>query len=395
MDKDKFDSQMRVKLLNRGLDPKQVGFFLKEYHENATSVSNSRDVAEWALKRGFFPDRVEQYGLTEENYKLYLPDYSFFLMHPYNNHFKIWVNDKLTLKYILNNSEFKDVMPEYYLYIENDGSYTYLMDAPEEVGKNEDFLLNLLKDKKVLAMKPNNGSEGIGFIKFEWDGDSVIKNGEKISVDEYKDIYLMLRNYTVTEYINQCAMLKKIWSGSECALRVTMMKVPQDSPFAENQWVNISSYARIGTSVSGSVSNLDAGGVCVYFDFDSGIFREKGRCCKKYQENETSFYTRHPDTNVSWGGKKLSYWEKTKEEIIKICKYISSLDYLGFDIIITDGGFKICEINTFPLIHQEDDYLECEPYLMEKNKRKFFENKGYNKIDNSELYQFVLESGGI
>ena len=388
-----FDTKMSKLLLDRGMDPKQIGFFLKLYHENGEGFSVDRDTAQWALRRGFVPGRVELYGLTEENYHLFMPDYAFFLMHPYNHHFRIWVNDKLTLKYILNDRQFEDVMPEYYLYIENDGSYTYLMDTPESIRKDEDFLVNLLKWKKVLAMKPNNGAEGIGFVKFEWQDGSVVMNGKEISIQTYKDTYLKLRNYTVTEYITQHSMLKEIWPGSECTLRVSMAKVPGETPFFPQEWINIASFARVGTSTSGCVSNLDAGGIGIGFDFDSGALNDEGICYKHFQKAEESVYTRHPETNVAWGGKRLPNWDQVRESVLGICHYISSLDYLGFDIIITEDGFKICEINTFPAL----DYSQFlnAPALADKKRKAFFARKGYYEIDNEELYRFVAEAGGI
>lgn len=388
-----FDTKMSKLLLDRGMDPKQIGFFLKSYHEDERGFSVDPETAKWALKRGFFPGGVELYGLTEENYHLFMPNYAFFLMHPYNHHFRIWVNDKLTLKYILNESRFEGVMPEYYLYIENDGSYTYLMDTPESIRKDEDFLVNLLKWKKVLAMKPNNGAEGIGFVKFEWQDGSVLMNGKEISIQTYKDTYLKLRNYTVTEYITQHSMLKEIWPGSESTLRVTMAKVPGETQFCPQEWVNISTYARIGTSVSGSVSNLDAGGFAIGFNFETGALNEIGMSYKHYQSPDESVYTRHPETKVGWSGKRLPNWDQVRESVLGICHYISSLDYLGFDIIITEDGFKLLEINTFPAVEYCQFYND--PYLADEKRKAFFARKGYYEIDNEELYRFVAEAGGI
>jgi hypothetical protein len=117
---------------------------------------------EWALEHGFLPGRVKLFGedFNEETYQNYYADYDYFMDHPLNNHFAIWINDKLTLKYMLNTSELAKYMPEYYLYIENDGHYTYLMDAPASLKKDSDFLYNLLVDKKYIAMKPNHGAGG-------------------------------------------------------------------------------------------------------------------------------------------------------------------------------------------------------------------------------------------
>lgn len=73
----------------------------------------------WALQRGFLPSRVKLYGLTEENYHDYLSDIDYYYLHPINNHFAIWINDKLTLKYIFPSifttleGRRLSIMPEY------------------------------------------------------------------------------------------------------------------------------------------------------------------------------------------------------------------------------------------------------------------------------------------
>ena len=119
---------MYVKMRSLGMESKAAKMFIKRFAEDERVFPASAEEKKWAMERGFFPGRIMLYGLTEENYKNYMPDYHYYMLHPFNHHFKIWVNDKLTLKYILNSSECADVMPAYYLYIENDGSYTYLMD---------------------------------------------------------------------------------------------------------------------------------------------------------------------------------------------------------------------------------------------------------------------------
>ena len=106
---------------------------------------------DWALSHGFSPDKVAIYGLTDENVEAYLSDFDYYSMHPLNSHFRIWVNDKLTLKYILNanglphaeKNRQSDVMPRYYVHIENDGRYSYLMDMPDDVARDEDCLQSL------------------------------------------------------------------------------------------------------------------------------------------------------------------------------------------------------------------------------------------------------------
>ncbi len=160
--------KLRELLIAEGMDRKWSKMFVRKLSDDEEFFSVDAETKKWALKRGFYPGRVQLYGLTEENYKNYLPDYSYFMIHPVNHHFRIWVNDKLTLKYILNSCGCEDAMPEYYVYVENNGNYSYLMDVPTDIKRDKDFIRNLLKQKKILAIKPNSGtSGGRGFMKVE------------------------------------------------------------------------------------------------------------------------------------------------------------------------------------------------------------------------------------
>ena len=189
---------------NLGMDAKWAKMFIKKLSDDERAFFMSDDEKKWALTRGFFPGRIKLYGLDDENYKNYLPEWHYFMMHPLNHHFKLWVNDKLTLKYVLNSNGCQDSMPKYYLYVENDGSYTYLMDTPKDIEKDKNFIFNLLKETKCLAMKPNSGtSGGLGFIKLELIDDKLYENNKPIDKIRYEEIIKNLSNYIVTEYVHR------------------------------------------------------------------------------------------------------------------------------------------------------------------------------------------------
>ena len=53
----------------------------------------------------------------------------------------------------------------------------------------------------------------------------------------------------------------------------------------------------------------------------------------------------HPDTNYLLEG-IIPHWNMVTEKIIEISRYFPQLIYMGFDVVITDDGFKIIEINS-------------------------------------------------
>ncbi|MBQ7827912.1 MAG: hypothetical protein IJ386_06560 [Clostridia bacterium] len=377
-----------VRLL--GMDQKWAKMFVKKLSDDEKAFPMTDDEKKWAMTKGFYPGRIKLYGLTDENCGAYLPDYQYFMLHPLNHHFKIWVNDKLSLKYVLNSNGCEDTMPEYYLYVENDGTYTYLMDAPADIAKDKDFILNLLRRKGCLAMKPNSGtSGGLGFIKLELRDGKYYENNKPIDHGRYTEIIGGMRNYIITEYVRQHESLARIWGKSECTLRVIMIKCPKADPCAVSEWRCTVSYARFGSSISGGASNLSSGGIGIGFDFETGRFNDFAIRYKKFCPDGNTVLRAHPDTGVVWKGEGLPNWDFVKSKIQAICDHVSSLSYLGFDVIISEDGMKLCEINTHPACDYEQ--VMCGPILAKPYANEYFQSKGITSYSGSDFYDAYMK----
>lgn len=382
------------KIRGLGMDYRWSQMFVKKLRddEQAFPVEDA-EKKKWALERGFYPGRIELYGLTDENYMNYVPDYQYFMLHPMNNHFLKWL-DKTTLKYVLNSNGCEDTMPEYYVYVENEqcgGRFTYLMDCPQDIPKDKNFLWNLLQRKKILAMKPNSGtSGGLGFIKLELRGDEIFENNKKITMSQFEEIRDTMRNYIITEYCHQHHELARIWPDSECTLRIIMCKNQTEDKYAQTSWSCAISFARFGTSKNGGASNLSSGGVGIGFDFDTGVYQDCGVRYRRFTSDGIWKLDRHPDTQVEWHGLQLPNWGIVRKQIENICQHMSSLDYMGLDIIITEDGMKLCEVNSHPAM----DYAQvlCGPTLAKPTVKAFFEHKGLSKHDPQAFCQAYMES---
>ena len=377
-----------------GMDYRWAGMFVKKLRDDEIAFPvEDKDRKRWALTKGFYPGRIELYGLTEDNWEQFVPDYQYFMLHPMNNHFLKWL-DKTTLKYVLNSNGCEDTMPDYYAYVENDlcgGRWTYLMDCPTDIPKDRAFLFDLLKKQKVLAMKPNSGtSGGLGFIKLELRDDGIYENNKLINMDRFEEIRDTMRNYIITEYCHQHHELARVWPDSECTLRIIMCKDPTEDKYALTTWSCAVSYARFGTSVNDGASNLSSGGVGVGFDFESGRYKDFCIRYKRYTPDGIWMLDKHPDTKAEWRTLCLPNWDIVRKRIESICQHVSSLDYMGLDIIITEEGMKLCEINSHPAIDYEQ--VMCGPTLSRPKVKKFFEHKGLRKYDGEDFYQAYVES---
>ena len=150
------------------------------------------------------------------------------------------------------------------------------------------------------------------------------------------------------------------------------------------------SFARFGTSVSGGASNLSSGGIGVGFDFETGKCKDFGVRYKKFCPDGEWIHTEHPDTHVIWKDTVLPNWTVVRNKIQRVCEHISSLDYLGLDVIITPEGCKFCEINTHPAA----DYAQImsAPILADAKARAFYESKGLFNFDRQAFYEMYVKS---
>ena len=380
------------KMRELGMDQKWAISFVKRLKEDEENFTVSETDKKWALERGFYPGRIELLGLTEGNYQDYLPDYHYSMMHPLNNHFLKWL-DKLTLKYVLDNESCHELMPDYYVYIENDlcgGRWTYLMNCPSDISRDKDFLWNLLRKQSILAMKPNSGtSGGLGFIKLELRDNVIYENNKIIDMARFEEIRDTMRNYIITEYAHQHHDLARVWPGSECTLRVIMCKDPTEDKYASATWSCAVSYARFGTETGEGASNLSSGGIGVGFDFETGVLYDNAIQYRKFTKDGNWLMSCHPDTGVVWKGFVLPNWQYVKSKIDVLCQHISSLDYLGLDIIITEDGMKMCEINSLPSVDYEQ--IICGPVLKKEKVLEFFRHKGLESINSIDFYKAYME----
>jgi hypothetical protein len=292
----------------------------------------------WAYRRGFFSFRIEMYGLNDENYAHYLSDFVYNKLQPVNGRFRIWIDDKLTMKYVLY--PFNEYLPKYFYHLINDGreaTIIRLMDCPDEYGQDVADVMNLLKAEGSLAVKLIAGTHGDGFYKITYSADKYYVNDKPFCKDEMLEFLQTLDGYIVTEYLFTHKNLSRIWDKTPNALRILTVKEEGREPQIAD------SYIRFGTKKSGPVEHNTAENVVAPVQLDSGLFTNG----KMIINNKIQDCKIHPDTKAALEG-KLPFWEQITETILAICSYIPQVRYMGFDIIITDNGFKIIEINSRP-----------------------------------------------
>ena len=304
----------------------------------------------WAWKRGFTSYRIQQYSLTEKNCRQILSDYDYAWLNRINNGYQKWINDKTTMRYVLD--EAKEYMAGYYFFISKKNGKLFikkLQDCPEHIGRaDSDGILQLLREKEKLVMKPNAGTHGDGFYKLEYTDEAFFVNEKESSADRIKELISSQKSsYVITEYIEMHRDLKKIYPGSVNTIRMMVINKTCFEPKI------VQTYMRIGSSKTGVTDNIAYGGLAAYVDKDSGYYDRAALL----SDHRYISMDHHPDTGTLLEG-YLPNWETVKKGVYDISMMIPQLEYLGFDIAITEDGFKILEINIHQDIHKAHEFTE-------------------------------------
>lgn len=312
----------------------------------------------WAWKRGFTGTRVHGFDINESNYKSHMPDFDYYKLHPINGKYSSWIDDKLTSKYIL--SPFNEYMPKYYFHIK-EGELLRLMDCPEDINSDIDGIIDLIKRDGDLALKLLAGSLGAGFYRLTYKNDNFYVNTKETSLTELKKIIESLKGYLVTEYITSHKEIRKIYDVTPNTLRVQVIRDKNKDPEV------IGDFMRFGTKKSGMLEITAAGTIFTGVNIKTGTIFDANRL----MDNKLESLVLHPDTNQNMEI-ILPNWSEIKQKVLDISDYIPQLSYLGFDIIITNDGFKIIEINSLSALTFLPYYF---PFFENEYSKQFFIRK--------------------
>lgn len=320
----------------------------KDQKENQTTTKAEK---KWAYDRGFYSDRIQLYGLTDENWQDYINDREFHFAFPFNQPFDHWIDDKLTFYQVL--FPFRDHLPRYFYFIDQGGSYRNLCDLPAGIKGTPAGLLELLRAEGDLAVKLFSGSEGVGFYRLSYtDAGGFTKNSVPLSEESLLTFVGSLKNYLVTEYLRPCAELAAIYPHTTNSIRLVVINEPgTKNPIFRG-------LIRFGSNASGEVDNTSQGAVFAIIDTKTGTYSH-GEQDVNYRRVKID---RHPDTGVQLAG-QIPQWDAVCTLVRQMCAHLSLLTFMGFDIVISDRGIKVIEINSLPEIqdYQLDGPLKKDP----------------------------------
>lgn len=344
----------------RGFVPYMYRNWLRGVMDDLTHTPVALSRKYWAWRRGFYSYRIQQYGLTDENYRCFLSDYAYKRLRPLNSAYRKWFEDKIITYYVLG--PFREYLPQYFCRFSAREGAISVVPFDREPVRDLNGILALLRREKDLALKKAVGSHGAGFHRLQYlpESETYLLDGSESSCEALCGYLLRCKaECFISEYIRQHPFLAEIFDGSVSTVRITTLRRGAESHIER-------AFLRLGTLQTGLTDNLSQGGIVVEVDLESGALREP----ELLKDHVYTPCPVHPDTGTPISG-ILPHWEMIRTTIGRICNYVSPLEYLGFDVAITQDGFRLLEVNTHQDLHKFPSYPdELKTYLMEKAEQR-------------------------
>jgi len=284
------------------------------------------------MSKGFDVESISLYSLNKTNYKQYLPDSAIpkISLNSNNGYWPI-LHDKFVFYRFI-----KDKLPTGELLgIIFEGKIT-----PVDCVFGYAELLAGLKESNKYVLKPLQGGNTTGILFLSLINGTLILQGKPINHEILKSTINGLNEYGIFKFYEQHNLFAKIYPGSINTIRlITLYDFEQKKPFIH------AGILRIGWSESAPFHNFQKRGLVSLIDNETGVL---SICKRKDVNGKVIHQSNHPDTNQLIEGMVIPYWEDIKRTILAYLEENPFLDYVGWDILVTNEGFLFIEANHNP-----------------------------------------------
>ncbi len=285
---------------------------------------------------------LEDY-LSFQFYNMKEEEVATFFTYHMNDKFIDECNDK-SKKYIFNNKELFDTIFNDYL------GRKWI--ATENITYKE--FENFVKRQEFIFYKKLDGSRGIG--------------AKKINVKKYnntRELYNYVKELDkgiIEEHIIAHKDINKICDSGLSTFRVLTLNKDGECKILECVFM----------IANGNIVNCEAtgGGLTACVNLETGVVETDA------VDINRNFYITHPLSGEPIKGFQVPYWNEVIKLVNEIYNKIPGINYIGWDIAITDNGPIVIEGNASWPSHR----IWQVPYLGEKRgKKREFEEKIYEK----------------
>lgn len=322
----------------------------------------SKQEKEWAYTHGFSSYKLsEWYGITKDNYSDYMSDFVFYNPRYYIHtpELKALYEHKCCTYFTLH--PFKDSMPHHYFFLRE--GRVIPLDVTDKNDYDVASIIALIKERPIVA-KACVGGHGLGFFKLVYakdEGNFIVNDKQFKTEGELVSLLSRLDNYIITdfeipkkEYVDLCG------PDAFAVIRVITVFDPKDGPQLTAALI------RLGCKESGVTTDYKGTIYC-------GITLDEGVTFKpliRVTDDLCAPCPEHPDTHKQLNGLSIPNWESLKKLVLDVSTYLAVTPYLVVDIVPTEKGFSILEINSHGQVRNMEPFY---PFFKNKYNRAVFD----------------------
>lgn len=315
----------------------------------------------WLYKRGFLSQSDTLYDFRSYDYRDYLTDYQRLVKTRHiNGAFRHTVINKYDFHHALR--AFDEHRPTVYALIKDGRVYPEYNNVNGRAMLPPSSLPDKLDDVGKMVFKPvrsSGGGKGV-CVAMKEGADRFVVDGEAMDRHEFENWISSLETYLATEFVEQASYADKLYPNASNTIRLVTM-VDDDGPFLG------AAYHRIGTTASAPVDNWSSGGLSTEIDADGTL----SKATRFPYGGTLEWFDTHPDTGSQIEGIVVPDWDDISDSIVRIAADLSHIPYIGWDVLVTDNGFKILEGNA----HVDVDLMQVHgPLLTDDRVRQFYDH---------------------
>ncbi|MEG0805490.1 MAG: sugar-transfer associated ATP-grasp domain-containing protein [Lachnospiraceae bacterium] len=279
------------------------------------------------LGGGYLADQAVLYDFDHNDKHEYLSEFDWYRSRYINEPFNFLMNNKIASTEILRPYV---KVPEIFAIKTHDNISSY-----DGRVKQITDLYPLLETENSLFVKPISAGKGKGVHIFRLEEGSIFMDTQKVSKEEFFEYFKKNRDWFVTETIHQHRYADQLFDQATNTIRLITMK-----DIETNEFKIFFAVQRIGTAKTVPIDNGSVGGLVSKIDLETGELSE-ARSLQSLEVHEM-----HPNSGNPIKGAKIPNWNAIKEEILALANHFPYMQFIAWDILLTEEGICIIEANT-------------------------------------------------
>lgn len=277
---------------------------------------------------GYLGDQYILYDFKHNDKNEYLSEFEWYKSRYINEPFDFAFNNKVVcteiLKHHIRFAENYFIINKGVLYDFENGSVEY------------ENVYEKLIDEGNLFIKPFAMGKGNGVHRLACGRQGKLYVDEKEYTKEgLLDYIKKLDGYIICECMKQHSYVDNIYDKTVNTIRFITMR-----DIETHKMKVFFAVQRIGTSETVPVDNGSKGGLIAKIDLETGVLSE----ARSLHNLET--FKVHPDSGNYIEGVVIPNWQYLKDQILEVCKKIPYMDFIAWDLLVTEEGICVIEANT-------------------------------------------------